>query len=46
VVAGSEIEQFFNIVPLGSFDCVELLAYVAAWKAASMSINALVHNDK
>jgi len=41
LASGAEVGQFFAMVP-GTFDPVDLLAYVVAWKAASISVNASI----
>lgn len=37
---GGEIGQFFKIVP-GTFDLMDILAYVVAWTAASISVETV-----
>lgn len=41
LAVGCEIGQFFRVIP-GTFDWVDLAAYVAAWVTASASVNLLM----
>jgi hypothetical protein len=45
LACGAEIGQLFAVVP-GTFDPVDLIAYVVAWKAASISVNASIAKSR